>query len=187
MSEGRQTGAAFAGLSILVEVEEAGWGRVLGPEPEATIRRAVDAAGLRAGLPVDIVSELGVTLSNDESVRELNAQWRGQDKATNVLSFPMRPIEPGERPGPLLGDIVLALQTCEREALDEGRASADHAVHLLVHGVLHLLGHDHLDETSAERMERLEVLALADLAIEDPYRVAGAGQATHPQDIRRWT
>lgn len=182
MSDGRQPDTAFPGLDILLEVEDEGWSDVLGPDAQAIVRRALEAAGRRAGLPGDFASEIGVTLTDDESVRVLNAEWREKDKATNVLSFPMRPIEPGERPGPLMGDLVLALGTCRAEAEAEGKSGVDHATHLLVHGFLHLLGHDHLDDDSAERMERLETLILSDLSIDDPYRAAGDDDTAQPQD-----
>jgi probable rRNA maturation factor len=117
--------------------------------------------------------------ADDAEVQTLNRQWRAKDKPTNVLSFPML-----ERPallslaqdGPpeLLGDLALALETCAREAADKGVTLQDHAAHLIVHGLLHLAGHDH--ETSsadADAMEALEIKALALLGIADPYDDAG--------------
>jgi probable rRNA maturation factor len=118
--------------------------------------------------------ELGVRLTNDAEVRALNAEWRGKDKATNVLSFPMA--EPDElddaaADGPelMIGDIVLAHGVCAAEAADKGIAIEAHASHLLVHGTLHLLGYDHGDDDSATAMEAREVRALARLGIADPY------------------
>ena len=121
--------------------------------------------------------ELSIRLTSDEQVRMLNAQWRGKDKPTNVLSFPMS--EPGdfevtnEAPGLMLGDIILARGVCEAEAADKAIPVNDHAAHLLVHGTLHLLGYDHHHDEDANDMESREVRALARLGIADPYRDRG--------------
>ncbi len=113
--------------------------------------------------------------ADDAEVRTLNRQWRAKDKPTNVLSFPMLEradllaLAP-DGPPELLGDVALALETCAREAAEKGVSLQDHAAHLIVHGLLHLAGHDH--ETSPEdatAMEALEIKALALLAIADPY------------------
>ena len=118
--------------------------------------------------------ELGVRLTNDAEVRALNAEWRGKDKPTNVLSFPMA--EPDEMddtspdiPELMLGDIVLARGVCVAEAADKAISIEAHASHLLVHGTLHLLGYDHHDDAAASDMEAREVRALARLGIADPY------------------
>ena len=92
-----------------------------------------------------------------------------EDKPTNVLSFPAFPVKIGQELPPMLGDVVLAAETVAREAELEGKPLGHHITHLVVHGVLHLLGHDHEEETEAERMEALERAALATLAIPDPY------------------
>lgn len=113
--------------------------------------------------------------ADDAEVQVLNRQWRAKDKPTNVLSFPMLEREDllalvPDGPPELLGDIALALETCAREAAEKGASLEDHAAHLIVHGLLHLAGHDH--ETSpqdAAAMEGLEIKALALLAIADPY------------------
>ncbi|MEI6986680.1 MAG: rRNA maturation RNase YbeY [Rhodospirillaceae bacterium] len=116
--------------------------------------------------------ELGITLADDDALRNLNREHRGQDKVTNVLSFPlcdggMEPDAPG---APLLlGDIVLGHGIITREAKAQGKSLPDHATHLIVHGVLHLLGHDHSTEAEAEDMESLEISILARLGITDPY------------------
>lgn len=154
---------------ILASVESEDWAEWLGTDPEALARRAMEAACARSGVPEAIRTELGLTLTDDETIAALNGQWRGKDKPTNILSFPTRPIAVGEMPGPLMGDLVLALETCELEAEDQGKSPADHFTHLVVHGFLHLLGHDHIEEEEAERMEALEVRVLADLSIADPY------------------
>ena len=113
-------------------------------------------------------SELSVVFCDDARIRELNAEWRGKDKPTNVLSFPAFEVVDGAQP-PMLGDIVLAAETVAREAELEMKPLANHISHLLVHGFLHLLGHDHEAEDEAETMEALERGALARLAIPDPY------------------
>ena len=122
--------------------------------------------------------EISVRLASDEAVRILNHQYRGKDKPTNVLSFPM--VQPdlldtvgqnsddGEL---LLGDIILAHGVCVAEAAERGIPVEAHATHLLVHGTLHLLGYDHGDDVEAERMEGIERDALANLGIADPYLI----------------
>ena len=115
-----------------------------------------------------------VLFTVDDEVQALNKEWRAKDRPTNVLSFPMMDLEPGERPGPLLGDLVLAFETCAREASSEGKSFADHFRHLLVHGFLHCLGHDHVEDEDAEAMEALEVRILSAFSIADPYREDGS-------------
>ncbi len=118
---------------------------------------------------------VSLLFADDAMIHELNRDWRARDKATNVLSFPM--IERDQLvalspdgPEEMLGDIALALETCAREAADKGVALEDHAAHLIVHGLLHLAGHDHeLGEAEAEAMEGLERFALAKMGIADPY------------------
>jgi probable rRNA maturation factor len=117
--------------------------------------------------------ELGVRLTNDAEVRALNATWRGKDKPTNVLSFPMAEADElddhADGPELMLGDIVLARGVCASEAADKAISIEAHASHLLVHGTLHLLGYDHGDDDAAADMEAREVRALARLGIADPY------------------
>lgn len=153
-------------LSIDVLVQSPQWEALAGAGELA--ERAVAAALARAGVPVQAGAELSVALSDDADVRRLNAQWRGLDKPTNVLSFPAA--EPGELArAPHIGDIVLAYETVAREARDDGKTLTDHTAHLIIHGVLHLLGFDHETDVEAEAMETLEIAALADLGIADPY------------------
>lgn len=116
-----------------------------------------------------VSTELSLVFTNDEAIREINAEWRDKDKPTNVLSFPAYPIEPGDMPGPMLGDIVIARETVEREALDLEKSFEDHLTHLLVHGFLHLIGYDHIETDEAEEMEGLETRILAKLGLSDPY------------------
>lgn len=147
---------------------------------EALATRAVLAAIQRtpqagwADLPVQI--EVAVRLTSDDEVQTLNRQYRHKDSPTNVLSFPM--VQPdlldavtqGSDDGEvLLGDIVLAHGVCTREAAEKGISVATHATHLIVHGTLHLLGHDHGNDAEAEAMEGLERAALLSLGIADPY------------------
>ncbi|MXO95262.1 rRNA maturation RNase YbeY [Erythrobacter aquimaris] len=116
-----------------------------------------------------------ILFTTDDEVHTLNKEWRGKDKPTNVLSFPMLErqdlLELGdEGPPEMLGDIALALETCEREAGEKGVCLRDHTAHLLIHGFLHLAGHDHVDsDEQAAAMEKLEIEALAKLGIADPY------------------
>ena len=111
----------------------------------------------------------------DEEVQALNREWRAKDKPTNVLSFPMLEREQllslSPAGGPeMLGDIALAFETCEREAKEKGVSISDHTSHLIIHGLLHLAGHDHVDsDDQAAEMEKLEIAALAKLGIPDPY------------------
>jgi probable rRNA maturation factor len=117
----------------------------------------------------DLPPELSLVFTDDASVRAVNAEWRGQDKPTNVLSFPAFPLVPGRMPGPMLGDIILAYETLVREAGELDKPFDDHLTHLLVHGFLHLFGYDHLDVAEAETMEGLETRILATLGLSDPY------------------
>ena len=136
---------------------------------DAVLTRAAEAAFLAAPSAPRGPCEVTLVLSDDAEMAELNRLWRGKDTSTNVLSFPAgAPIgsESGPRP---LGDVVLAAETVRREAEAQGVPLADHVSHLIVHGVLHLLGFDHEREAEAKRMEALEAKALAGLGIADPY------------------
>jgi probable rRNA maturation factor len=155
-------------IDILVETD--GW-------PEEALLSGIASAALAAvwddlaaGNQPD--SELSLVFTDDAAIRELNNDWRDKDKPTNVLSFPAFPIKPGQKPGPMLGDIVIARETVEREARDEEKSFEHHLTHLIVHGVLHLLGYDHLTNEEAEEMEQLERKILARLAIPDPYALS---------------
>jgi probable rRNA maturation factor len=110
-------------------------------------------------------AEISVRLCDDDEIRALNLAWRGKDKATNVLSFPA----PAGSNGPMLGDIVVAFEYVSEEAREAGRSLRNHLAHMLVHGLLHLLGFDHETEAEAEDMEDVERRILATLGIEDPY------------------
>jgi len=137
---------------------------------ERLTAQAVEATASRLGIE-DAASELSLVFTNDAEIRRLNAEWRQRDKATNVLSFPVFPLKVGNRPGPMLGDIILARETVEREAEGQAKTLSNHVSHLIVHGLLHLLGYDHENNRDAEIMERLEQEIVHTLAIPDPYAV----------------
>ena len=141
------------------------------PEAEALVQRAIAAAADDAS-PGPGDCELAVMLTDDAGIRTLNANWRGIDRPTNVLSFPALQPE-GKRqaddPPRMLGDIAIAYETVRREADDEGKSFASHLSHLAVHGYLHLVGYDHENDADAEAMEQRERVILKQLGIPDPY------------------
>ena len=139
------------------------------PDVEALLQQALDAAAATVSTSK---AELAIVLSDDSRVRQLNSEWRGIDKPTNVLSFPSPDTgrDTGEAGPRLLGDIVIAYETTAREATDEGKPFAHHLSHLAVHGFLHLLGYDHESDSDAETMEACERTILARLGVPDPYR-----------------
>lgn len=157
-----------------LDVATHGWPS--GTDWEAMCERAACAAiSVEPALGHDRLTASILFTSNAE-VHMLNREWRGRDKPTNVLSFPMLERESllalgdGDGPPEMLGDIALALEVCAKEADDKSIALADHTAHLLVHGLLHLAGHDHVDsDAQAEAMEKLEIEALALMGIADPY------------------
>ena len=152
-----------------------GWSRLC-PPAESLARGAAELALARGttdlGLTWPSAVELGITLADADGQRQLNREYRGQDEPTNVLAFPVW--EAGTRLPPgapvLLGDVVLALETVAQEAAEQEKPLDDHLVHLTVHGVLHLLGYDHLTQAEAATMESLERSILAELGVPDPYR-----------------
>ena len=150
-------------LDIAVIINDEAWPDNL----EARAEQAVLAAIKLAKPKLKGAAELSILLTNDEEQHELNKQWRGKDSSTNVLSFPQ--IEPFGPVVGILGDITLARETLVREADEQGVSFADHFTHLVVHGFLHILGYDHLDDAEALQMESLETQILATLGVEDPY------------------
>jgi probable rRNA maturation factor len=159
-------------LDVAFAVEDEAWAEAL-PDAEEVCRRAALAA-LGAVETDDLGEwlELSVVLADDETVRRLNRDWRGKDSATNVLSFPGLDdeFEPAPEGAPLLlGDVILAYGTCAAESQRDEVPFAHHLSHLVVHGVLHLLGFDHETPEDAEEMEALEVEILAGLGIDNPY------------------
>lgn len=173
-------------LTIEVSVLDPAWLKGLAQAEEVARRAAVAALRTSRAL-ADVVRpvEVSIVLTDDTHARALNKDHRGHDVATNVLSFgqgcdpasrgPARRSREAPSPAPLLlGDVVLARGVVCREAAEQGKSLADHLSHLVVHGVLHLLGFDHERSDEAEEMEGLEVACLAGLGIADPYRDAGA-------------
>ena len=148
---------------ILLLVEDPNWKKTRGLVPR--LKRA--AATALAGSGLKGRSALTIVLSSDRKLRALNHDFRGKDKPTNVLSFPAPANEDGYR-----GDVAIAFGIAKKEAKAAGKSVADHAAHLVVHGVLHLAGYDHEKPRDAKVMEPLEVKILAKLGIADPYETA---------------
>jgi probable rRNA maturation factor len=160
--------------ALAVEVVRHGdaWDRAAIGDP--TLELAAHAAFSVAPSPKPAPCEITIALTDDAQMRDLNSRWQNKDQPTNVLSFPA-----GDAPGETgaLGDVVIAYETTRREAEESGIAFSDHVSHLVVHGVLHLLGFDHRNDAEAEQMEDLERLALASLGIADPYTDGAALEA----------
>ena len=148
----------------------------------ALARRALSGALAFPELGVEMQCEVSLLATDDARIAELNGEFRGRPAPTNVLSWPAQDLAPqraGERPAPprpdftgeiALGDIAISFDTCAREASAAGKPMEDHVTHLLVHGLLHLLGYDHVRDPDATLMEGLETRILGRLGIEDPYR-----------------
>jgi probable rRNA maturation factor len=143
------------------------------PLAEKTVRNSVLAA---AAALSTAGGEVSIVLTDDSAIRSLNRNWRGIDKPTNVLSFPASGPDTGEG-ALLLGDIVIAFETLERESADENRVFLHHLAHLAVHGFLHLNGYDHQTDAQAEAMEGLESKIMTRLNMPDPYRAHDLGNA----------
>ena len=140
-------------------VEDDGWAAVL-PDAEAL---AESCRRVAAAIEPSLAGEIALLLCDDAAMTELNSRFRGKAAPTNVLSFPS-----GEDEG-FLGDIALARETCEREAAEKLIALRDHAAHLIIHGMLHLIGYDHEADDEAAAMERRETEILAAMGGADPY------------------
>ena len=158
-------------IEIAISLRDSAWSTAL-PEAAVVARRAA-AAALEAAPELSGQVELSVVLADDAFVRTLNRDYRGQDRATDVLSFPVHeppPLDPppGEMPL-MLGDVVLARETVQRDSASAGVGLADRVSHLVVHGVLHLLGHDHDEPDAERRMRALESRTLLALGLCDPY------------------
>lgn len=153
-------------LSLALQVPFDPWQDVL-PEVEDLCEKALTSVSSQ--MEDTKSAEVCVVFASDAEVQTLNRTFRGKDKPTNVLSFPADEDEaiPGEEPS--LGDIVLALETVSREAQDQAKTMDDHVSHLVVHGILHLLGYDHENERDAGQMEDLERKILGQMGISDPY------------------
>jgi probable rRNA maturation factor len=168
--------------TIAIAIDCPDWLTVL-PDAEAVVRESARAAVRAAAPALGPSAELSVLLTDDDTMRGLNRDYRGKDAPTNVLAFETGDDDSGETHAPvLLGDVVIALGVMQREASEQGKTLADHVRHLVVHGVLHLLGHDHLGEEEAQVMEAAETAILAGLGVADPYagerqpEAAGAGR-----------
>ena len=167
-------------LSIAISIEDPGWSK-LAPDAARVLRRAVRDALAKAkddGWKGSRVGhEISFVLTDDKRMRALNRAYRGKDKPTNVLSFAaldaakLGAMSPKSAMPWLLGDVVLASGVIAREAKAQRKSLAHHLSHLAVHGVLHLLGYDHEQETDAEAMEALEIAALAGMGIANPYEL----------------
>lgn len=144
---------------IDILINEPRWQKAL-PGCEALVNQSLEA--VLTHLKASKTYEISVLMTNDAEIQELNHTWRGKDKPTNVLSFP-------QDEDTLLGDIILSLETIEMEAQDQNKALADHTAHLLVHGLLHLLGYDHEENDDAEEMEALEIDICAQIGVKNPY------------------
>jgi probable rRNA maturation factor len=163
-------------VAIAVPLEDPRWRRRI-PDVAPAVRRAARAAlagARRGGAAVPAAATLAVALADDAQLRALNHDFRGRDKPTNVLSFPDGALRPDGTTQ--LGDVALAFETCAAEARAQGKTLRAHLTHLVVHGVLHLLGHDHERPGDALRMEALEREILARLKIADPYAPRGAAR-----------
>jgi probable rRNA maturation factor len=162
-------------LTVDIIVDDDGWRAI--DDLESLTRRAALAA-LAAALDEAGASEaddeLSVLLTDDAAMQRLNQKFRGLDKPTNVLSFP----PPDFAEESLLGDISVSWQTVARESEAEGKSVADHYAHMIVHGVLHLIGYDHETDDEAEEMEEIERAALERLGVADPYRDSGGARLT---------
>lgn len=165
-------------IDILIETQA--WLGAL-PQAEAVVERAARAAFAAATLPSDLAAECAILLADDERLRELNRRFRGKDTATNVLSFPAEPKDGDYASHPIVvasddqphhwGDVAIAYGVTAAEAAEQGKTLADHLSHLVVHGVLHLVGHDHEAADEALRMEALERQILWEIGVADPYEL----------------
>jgi probable rRNA maturation factor len=152
-------------MTVSIEVEDEAWLALSGLEELARASVAAALSGIDAA-----DGDVALLFSSDEAIAEINTEWRGMSKPTNVLSFPAAsdmPLPEGEPRQ--LGDIVLAHGVIAREAAEQGKTLHDHTAHLIVHGVLHLLGFDHETDAEAEEMEKRESSILKGLGISDPY------------------
>ena len=160
-------------LRLALEIEDPRWTQAL-PNAAELLEKAIGLALADIGDDSRTI-EVGVRLVDDGTIQGLNRDWRGRDKPTNVLSFPMgdpAPVDDPDFPW-LIGDIVMSFDTMKAEAERDGKQLAHHVVHLAVHAALHLIGHDHENEAEAEAMEAAEVKLLAGLGIPDPYAHTG--------------
>ena len=161
-------------LTLSIAIEYPGWTAQI-PDIESLAHDCVNVSLASAGemLAPDRPVEIGLLLADDATLRALNRQFRHRDKPTNVLSFPSPPRRQETAIPMILGDIAVSFQTVAAEAARDGKTLRDHARHMIVHGVLHLLGHDHEADNEAEIMETLETRILAGFGVRDPYIIHG--------------
>jgi probable rRNA maturation factor len=159
-----------AALAVDVTIEGADWPALL-PDAAAIAEETAAAAWRSVAGPAAGPAEISILLADDATVQRLNRAHRGQDKPTNVLSFPIGDTISIQDAPTMLGDVVLASGVVAREAIDQGKPVAEHFRHLVVHGVLHLAGYDHIADGDAEKMESIEVEILAAFAVPNPYRL----------------
>lgn len=163
-----RTDVAADALEIDVILDDSAWDEAV-PDAVTVCRRAIEAAARAVGLPAPSAG-VAILLTGDDHMRALNAEFRGKDAPTNVLSFPAsEDIQPEGSVSIHLGDIAIARETVAREAAEAGKTAADHLAHMAIHGFLHLLGYDHRGDDDAREMEALERRILAGLDIADPY------------------
>ncbi len=157
-------------IDVEVVIQDERWLEALS-KVENFVQKTVAFAWQKAGIKKVGIPEISVFLSNDKDIKEINCEYRGVDKPTNVLSFPAIEEDVLLEPNMpyLAGDIVLAFETCQEEATAEDKTLSDHVAHLLVHGVLHLAGFDHIKDDDADKMEAKEVEILEELGVKNPY------------------
>lgn len=146
-------------IELDLRIADPAWSQAI-PDVNAICQNALEAGAKQ----VTATGEVSVLLTDNAEIQTLNRDWRGKDKATDVLSFPSDPMD-----RPFLGDIAVAIGVAQADAHARDLTLPQHLSHLLIHGVLHLLGHDHIDDTEAAEMEALEIAALASLGWPDPY------------------
>jgi len=162
-------------IDVAIEAED--WVSLEAPSQLA--EAAILAAIGESGVALAANAEISVVFCDDRFIRDLNRKWRGIDKPANVLSFPAGGDAASE---PLLGDIVIAFETASQEASEAGKPLRDHVAHLLVHGFLHLIGHDHIGAAEAGTMEALERTILGRLGIADTFRESLIEEAADAND-----
>ncbi|EJF80807.1 metalloprotein, YbeY/UPF0054family [Bartonella sp. DB5-6] len=153
-------------ITIDITIENSGWydEKVLYDITEKALTTTMHHVSLE-----NVVSEVSLLFTDDKHMAQINAQWRNKNEPTNVLSFPAFPLKVGQTPRVMLGDIIIARETVALEASAEGKLFQDHLTHMIVHGVLHLLGYNHETDEEAYQMEKLEREILQKLFIKDPY------------------
>lgn len=181
MKKGVKSNTAMNNLQLNISVEDEAWIQAL-PDAEQISNEVMNQTlrFIKANEEIDFLSLgkpiiINLALSNDTYIQELNAEFRKMNKPTNVLSFANIDDESFEDDLPLfneieLGDIMIAIETMQREALEKGISLKDHYSHLFIHGLLHLLGYDHQEDAEAELMEGCETQILASLNIKNPYQ-----------------